>query len=226
MGPSVEGKLRPCRNVIPWQFHRNDVSARFRFTKTWPHFIRASGLPLLVGVSCAVLLGNHGVACQVHDDGIDPRFWALAAHRMELNAKLLWVRGDAQVTVIDVVKIVECEPSAKAGKIRIEIVHWSAGHRIRRRYPSPSLDKAPHVVAPIAGDDEWHGVVLPGEADVAGVTLIVVGVTGKECVRVYPLRLADGIDLRQHRCGTAVGAACTAGLRWRRITERRMMNRN
>src|ERR1700685_1752752 len=131
------------------------------------------------------------MAGQVFYDGICARLRGFAAHRMELNAKLLWVRGNAQVTVIGVVKIVDRKPSAEAGKICIEIVYLSAAHRIRRRDSSPPLDEGLHVIAPVAGDDERHGVVLPCQGDLPGVTLIIVRVTGEESVRVNPLRFAD-----------------------------------
>src|SRR5208283_1831981 len=79
------------------------------------------------------------------------------------------------------------------------------------------------VMAAVPAHHEGHIESLSAEIDSPSVALIVVSVPGKKCVRVNSLRLADGVDVVQHRGVPAVVPARAAAPRWRLITERRMV---
>ena len=81
-----------------------------------------------------------------------------------------------------------------------------------------------HVVARVSADHERHGKIVAAEAHLARVTLVVVGMTGKECVRVNVLCFADCVNLPQHRSAAAMVPAGTPRILRRRIAEGRMMN--
>ncbi len=81
-----------------------------------------------------------------------------------------------------------------------------------------------NVVAAVSTNDEGHGVVLPRKAQRAREALVVVRVSGDDCMRIDASLFADGVDLGQHDWTAVVlAAARTAALRT--ISERRMVNR-
>src|SRR5260370_8867729 len=143
---------------------------------------------------------------------------------MEFNPELLAVHDDSQIAVVCLIGLLDRESRSAHRRIGIKIVDLRAVSGWRRRHAPWGIDDRFHIEAAVAGDNERHAVIVCCKGQFTGVAVVVVGVSGKNGVRVHALRLANGIDLAQHQRVADVRAA-GASRPWRgRITEWGMMN--
>lgn len=129
------------------------------------------------------------------------------ANLMETDGELGIVDSDAEVAVVGVVVVFEHEALRLDGGIHFEIAHVSAVVRLLRRLAFLGLDEFADVVAAVAADDEGNLDVFCAEANCASEALVIVGVAGKDDVRVDILRFAYRIDVAKHVGAAAMIAA-------------------
>ena len=156
-----------------------------------------------------VSVADDGVSGQIDGDEVGAGLHQRFADLLKPDAEMLFVHRETEISVVVIVIVLEGK--ALGGNSRFaafEIINGKTKRRFLGRLALVGADESVYVVTAVARNDERDLDGLPGEGELAGKALVVVGVSGKESMGIDADFLADGVDIEEH-VGTAAVISAT-----------------
>src|SRR5258708_877330 len=178
-------------------------------------------------VSGTKLVRHHLVGIELDGYKVKPRLCqAVHADLIKAYSQELVIYAYTQITVVVVLVFFQKQIHLLNDRITLKIFHARTRVGLNRRISLATLYDGIYVVPAISAHNERHVVLVATEFDDSRVALIVVGMGGEESMRIDANLIADCVDFPEHIGTGTMRASLASASWWRRIAERRMMNRN